>query len=201
MRREVRFLMLAAMLAAAAARGGRIEEIKKDLETQPDNVDLYVELALEYDDVKDYKKAQDTYKMALALAPSDANIHYRLAESYLADENLPAAIESYRDVLRLDAAQKICYYQMGRAYMGLRDYARGAEALEAFVATAPADFNALWYLGQCYEKQGQYDKALARYEEIYDLSTGPYASAGEVGVFGTNEDLKKHIDKISKKVR
>lgn len=186
--------------AAVAAYGGVIENIKADIAADPDNADLYVELAMEYEDVKNWRDAADAYLMAIAVSPGEADLHFRLGEVYLADDKLGPAIDAYRRALAIDDSLKKAYYQMGRAYLGLKQYGEAVASLEKYVDAFPYDFNGLWFLGRALEKSGRKREALEQYERILDYSTGAYAAAGEIGVFGTSDDLAEYARKLSKEI-
>jgi tetratricopeptide (TPR) repeat protein len=183
-----------------SAVAGTIEDIRADIADDPNNADLYFELALEYEDVKNWADAADAYKMAIGLDPGDANLHFRLAEVYLSDDELGTAIDSYRRALTLDDGLNAARYQMGRAYLGLKQGDEAVKVFEEYVAASPYDFNGLWYLGKSYEMVGREKEALEEYNKILDYSTGAFASAGEIGVFGTSDDLEKYIRKLEKDV-
>ncbi len=191
---------LAAGAVAAAAYGGVIENIKADIAADPDNADLYSELAMEYEGVKNWRDAADAYLMAIALAPGDADLRFRLAEVYLADDKLGPAVDAYRQALSLDASLTAAYYQMGWAHLGLRQYDEAAASLQKYVEASPYDFNGRWFLGRALEKLGRKKDALEQYEKILDYSTGAYAAAGEIGVFGTSDDLAAYVRKLSKEI-
>lgn len=190
----------ACALLAATAYGGVIENIKEDIAADPDNPDLYFELALEYEDVENWRGAADAYLMAIALDPDDADLRFRLAEAYLADEEVMSAIDSYRQALSRDGALSRARYQLGRCYLGLKEYDEAIAAFEQYVEASPYDFNGLWYLGQSLEKAGRKKDALGYYEKILDYSTGAFASAGEIGVFGTSDDIAAYIRKLDKEI-
>jgi len=110
------------------------------------------------------------------------------------------AVDAYRKVLSLEPALSRAQYQLGRCYLGLGEYGQAIAAFEDYVEASPYDFNGLWYLGQSLEKAGRKKEALDYYKKIYDYSTGAFASAGEIGVFGTSDDLAAYIRKLEKKV-
>jgi len=187
-------------LLAAAAYGGAIENIRADIAADPNNPDLYFDLALEYEGIKDWREAAEAYLMAIALDPGDADLHFRLAEVYLADEEVMLAIDSYRKALTLDPALSRAHYQLGRCYLGLKEYDNAIAAFEKYVEASPYDFNGLWYLGQSLEKARRKKEALDYYKMILDYSTGAFASAGEIGVFGTSDDIAAYIRKLEKEI-
>ncbi len=192
--------LCAAAVFAAAAYGGVIEEIEADIAADPDNADLYVELAMEYEYANDWREAVDAYLMALALVPGDADVHFRLAEVYFAVDKLEPAIDEYRKAIALDENLAKAHYQLGRAYLGMKRYDDAVTSLETYVEASPYDFDGLWFLGRALEKVGRKRDALERYEKILDYSTGAYAAVGKIGVFGTSDDLAAHVRKLKKEV-
>jgi tetratricopeptide (TPR) repeat protein len=197
--RVVRFVGVG-LLLAAAAYGGAIEDIEAEIAADPDNADLYFDLALEYEAINDWREAADAYKMAISLDPGDADLHFRLAEAYLVQEEVMLAVDAYRKALSLEPALSRAHYQLGRCYLGLREYDKAIASFEAFVEASPYDFNGLWYLGQSLEKAGRKKEALEYYKKILDYSTGAFASAGEIGVFGTSDDIAEYIRKLEKDI-
>lgn len=200
MKRYLGWILVGATALAAAAAGDLIEDVQADLLADPNNPDLYFELAMAYEEAGDWRGAVDAYLMAISLAPTDAYLHFRLAEVYFAVEKFGPAVDSYRQALSLDPGLSQAYYQMGRAYLGLKQYSDAAEALLKFTEASPYDFNGLWYLGQALEKGGRKKEALEYYKKILDYSTGAFASAGEVGVFGTSDDLARYIQKLDREI-
>jgi tetratricopeptide (TPR) repeat protein len=192
--------LLTAAVFAAAAYGGVIEEIETDIAADPDNADLYVELAMEYEYANDWREAVDAYLMALALVPNDADVHFRLAEVYFAVDKLEPAIDEYRKAVALDENLNKAHYQIGRAYFGMKRYDEAVVSLEKYAGASPYDFNGLWFLGRALEKVGRKRDALERYEKILDYSTGAYAAVGEIGDFGTSDDLAAYVRKLKKEV-
>lgn len=197
--RVVRFVGVGVLLAVAAY-GGAIDKIKADIAADPNNADLYFDLALEYEAINDWRGATDAYKMAISLDPRDADLHFRLGEAYLVQEEVMLAIDAYRKALSLDPALSKAHYQLGRCYLGLKEYDNAIASFEAFVEASPYDFNGLWYLGQSLEKAGRKKEALEYYKKILDYSTGAFASAGEIGVFGTSDDIAAYIRKLDKEI-
>lgn len=187
-------------LLAAAVYGGAIEDIRAEIAADPDNADLYFDLALEYEAINDWREAADAYLMAIALDPGDADLHFRLAEAYLVQEEVMLAIDSYRKTLSLDGTLSRAHYQLGRCYLGLKEYDDAIAAFEQYVEASPYDFNGLWYLGQSLEKARRKKEALDYYKKILDYSTGAFASAGEIGVFGTSDDIAAYIRKLEKDI-
>ncbi len=187
-------------VGAAAAYGDVIEDIKADIAANPNNPDLYVELAMEYEYGNDWRNAVDAYLMALALAPSDADVHFRLAEVYFDVEKFEPAIEEYRKAVGLDAGLVKAYYQMGRAYLALRRRDEAIASLETYVQEQPYDFNGRWFLGRALEEAGRKKEALEQYDKILDYVTGAYAAAGKIGVFGTSDDLAAYVAKLRKEI-
>ena len=62
---------------AAGVHAGVIEDIKADIAADPNNAELYVELAAEYESRKGWREAAAGYNMALALEPGYAARPFR----------------------------------------------------------------------------------------------------------------------------
>jgi tetratricopeptide (TPR) repeat protein len=181
-----------------------VADIKNDIAADPNNADLYVELAEAYASGGMYDDAAAAYREAITRTESDAFVTLALADLYLESglegnrQHFSSAVEAYRSALSKDPTLTGALKNLGRSYHEMGQYENAINAYELYLEEKPLDYDTLWRCGRAYEGLGRYEKAVEKYETIYEAVTGPFATAGRVGDFGTAEDLKKHIDKIKK---
>ncbi len=60
----------------------KFEELEKKLKETPDNVDLLIDLGIEYGISKHFKKAKDAFTRAIELDDQNADAHYNLGVLY-----------------------------------------------------------------------------------------------------------------------
>src|SRR6478735_8495271 len=64
--------------------------------------DTYLYLGIAYRHMKEYKKAEDTFREGLTHFPTDARFHTELANSFLENNDIDLAISELKEVLVLD---------------------------------------------------------------------------------------------------
>jgi tetratricopeptide (TPR) repeat protein len=184
--------------------GSYVADIEADITADPNNADLYVELAEAYASGGHYDDAAAAYREAISRTDDDAFLTLAMADLYLESglegngNHLSAAVDAYRSALSKDPTLSAAIRNMGRAYHEMGQYENAVNAYELYLEKKPLDYDTLWRCGRAYEGLGRYEEALGKYQTIYEAVTGPFATAGQVGVFGTADDLKKHIDKLKK---
>lgn len=202
--KKLLIILLAAAAVSYADLESYIADIEADIAADPSNPDLYVELAEVYAGTGKYNDAAAAYREAIARTEEDAFVTLALADMYLESglegnrEHLSPAVDTYRSVLSKDDTLIAARKNIGRAYHEMGQYENAVGAYELYLKEKQLDYDTLWLCGRAYEGLGRYEKALEKYQIIYDAVTGPFATAGRVGKFGTADDLKKHIDKVKK---
>ncbi len=88
----------------------------------------------------------------------------------------------------------------GHAYAKRTKYKEALGYYNRALSLDPRCAEGLFLRASIYIDTGKYKEALTQYKRILDLSTGPFAAAGKVGVFGTADDLQEYMKKIEKKV-
>jgi tetratricopeptide (TPR) repeat protein len=197
-------ILLAAAAVSYADLESYVADIEADIAADPGNPDLYVELAEVYAGAGMYDDAAAAYREAIARTEEDAFVTLALADMYLESglegnrEHLSSAVDTYRTALSKDDTLIAARKNMGRAYHEMGQYENAVGAYELYLEEKQLDYDILWLCGRAYEGLGRYEQALEKYQIIYDAVTGPFATAGRVGGFGTADDLKRHMDNVEK---
>jgi Tol biopolymer transport system component len=77
----------------------RIADLKENIEDDPNNLDLRLQLAREYEALNRNMEALKTYEDALAIDPNQADIKYSYAELALRMGDKRKSFQSYKDIL------------------------------------------------------------------------------------------------------
>jgi tetratricopeptide (TPR) repeat protein len=128
------------------------------------------------------------------------------AMSLLESGDYAAAVESLEGQTKTSPDKEATFRSLGIAYMGLGQYDQAAAALEQALQHAGAipgsmEYDINDYLGTCYYKLGEYEKAQGVYDAICTLrprDAAAYVSRGTVRIAmddtdGMDEDFQKAI--------
>ena len=117
----------------------RMTEIAADLENNPDQPDQWQRIGLMYKDLQHHGSAEHSFRRALYLNPDSAFLHVELAETLKLRSELPVMPTEAR------------------------------ELLERAVALEPDNLKALWLLATDHFLNGNYETAMARWEQMLPL--------------------------------
>jgi tetratricopeptide (TPR) repeat protein len=109
-----------------------VEEYKKALEIDADNVDVLTNLGVVYYNLGQLDEAVLHYSRAIESAPGDADIHSNLAAAYVQMDQLDRALEEYLTALDLnpDLAEATC--GLGVVYLQQGEVDKAIQAFEKF---------------------------------------------------------------------
>lgn len=112
----------------------QIEELEKRLESEPENVEVMVELASQYGEQNEIRKAVDLLEQTVGIDPENATAHYNMGVCYLKvlksdlevseiwedkaddEEFFELAIVSFQRAIELDPDLYEAYNNLGRLY-------------------------------------------------------------------------------------
>lgn len=160
---------------------GRLEEAQEEflraLDLNPHYTEAALNLAVTYNDLGEYDKAQQVYRTAIARdvrGPDDvdgfakgkiANLHAELAQAYL-DVGMPnEAIQEYRNAIRLCPHFADLRVRLSNVYRQTGDLAAARFELEEAVRVRPAYNTARVAMGILLLVSGQRQKAIEQWEE------------------------------------
>ena len=132
----------------------------------------YLEQGHKYYEAKEYLKAIDAYKKAIALKPDTqvlAAAHWLLGQSYNELERYEEAIPALRDALRLKPDDAVASRDLGNAYYSLKQYPDAALAYKQAIRLKPDYADAHYWLGLTYFEMGKKDEALQIYRKLLTI--------------------------------
>ena len=74
-------------------------------------------------------------------------------------------IEMFKDVIKMDPSDPVVWFGLGQEYMHVALYSEAVEAFESALRLNPNYSAAYRFLGECFEKSGQPQKAKEIYEK------------------------------------
>ena len=160
---------------------GRLEEardeFRKALELNPHYTEASLNLAVTYNDLGEYEKAQQVYRGAVSHDPRTgedvdrfakgkiANLHADLAQAYL-DVGLPnEAVQEYRTAIRLCPHFADLRVRLASVYQQIGDTVAARYELEEALRARPAYLPARVAMGVLLLVVGQRPQAIEQWEE------------------------------------
>jgi len=122
--------------------------------------DLYDLLGDAYSQAKDYAKAEEAYRQAIAGDPDDPGHRHGLAQALMSQEKYQEALEQFNKLTELEPGTAENFLSAAQIYMQLRKYDDAASSLARAKQLAPGSLKILYNEALLYEKQGHYDDAV-----------------------------------------
>ena len=129
----------------------------------------HIDLASQYHDSGDIDKEIAEYIAALELKPDDAVTHLLLGKLYYDQERFDEAVVEYKEVARLAALDPnliITVPSAGDVYYEHGEYEKAIPEYLASLELSPDNIDDYMSLAFSYYKVEQYDKAVAKYQEV-----------------------------------
>ena len=167
------------MLAYLYTQEGDTSKAQQVLNNIPDDdrsAKLYATLGYTYEEQKDYKKAIDAYRKAVALDKDNLESVRGLAQNLLSDGQLDAALEQYKIIVDADPADAQSYQHIAEID---RRNGKFDAALDALKKAAPLvqDSQEIPYnMAVIYEAQGRYDEAAQTIQQLLQKGEKPDAA-------------------------
>jgi tetratricopeptide (TPR) repeat protein len=109
-----------------------VEEYKKALEIDADNVDVLTNLGVVYYNLGQLDESVVYYSRAIESAPGDADIHSNLAAAYVQMNQLDRALEEYLTAMDLNPDLAEAAFGLGVVYLQQGEVEKAIQAFEKF---------------------------------------------------------------------
>jgi tetratricopeptide (TPR) repeat protein len=157
------FIELGRLRDASQDYSGAISSFQDALHDQPDSWDANLALARSYGKIELNSQAIDAYKHCILLRPKSEEGYQEIAGIYQHMGYLNKAINFYQKAIKIKP-QVESYLGMADCYVRQDDITHATEILQQAKTVLPrADYDVR--LGDIYEKQGNWSKAAASWEE------------------------------------
>ncbi len=155
------------------------DRIKKSVQLDPLNPKFNARLGMAHYYLRKDKKAEYSYRTALAINDQDYNTHYNLGELYLSwsDDgdkvtkvrtNIAKALASYLGCLELNGEHVQAHYKVGMILNGNGQHKEAIKHLTKTVEKLPNHVSALMQLALAYERLNRKDEAKMYYSMAYE---------------------------------
>ena len=148
----------------------------------PDNADIYQQIALVFRGLGDYQLSLKYFRKALELKPQFPEATNNMGTVYLLMGDWPKAISCFREAaedIKYETPQ-FAYNNMGLAYFKMGDYKKAVENYETALRLSRSYAVVYLNLARLHEKKGDAKEAEANYREA--ILYRPRDPAGHMGL-------------------
>jgi tetratricopeptide (TPR) repeat protein/transglutaminase-like putative cysteine protease len=147
---------------------GAIEEYRKALQLQPDNIRAHRTLGDALFNKNVFDEAATEYREVIRLKPGDAEAHSSLGD-VLSDRDANGAIVEYREAIRLKPGYAPAHRSLGTALFYEGDFDQAIAEYNEAVRLNPDDPVAHYNFGDALFRKGDIDGAVREYRETLRL--------------------------------
>jgi Tfp pilus assembly protein PilF len=148
-----------------------IKHIQTALKLDPKNTDAKSNLASLHLDMKQYDVAKKYYNEVLSdmTYPKQHITYYNLGKLEYEQKNLPEAKKYFTQSVQENPNTCASQYYLGLIEFKTKNYKAAQNYFkEAYYGVCYSNEFPLYYHGLAFEKNGEYDKAIGRYQELID---------------------------------
>lgn len=144
-------------------------EMKEALRLYPKNFEALFGLGELYTTTKEYDKALECYKQALAYNTGDSKAINNLGNTYFRMGKYQEAFETLNNAIKLFPNGYEGYNNIGSVYFATGQYQQAAEVYKTAINLSPGYVDAVKNLGSCYGMLKQYDDAINQFLKAQKL--------------------------------
>jgi tetratricopeptide (TPR) repeat protein len=122
--------------------------------------DIYDLLGDAYSQEKDYPKAEEAYRKAVAEDPDDTGHLHGLAQALLAQDKYAEALEQFKKLSELEPGTFENYVRMAQLYRRVGKFEEAESSLLRAKQLAPGNLEILYNEALLYEDEGRFDDAV-----------------------------------------
>jgi Tfp pilus assembly protein PilF len=160
----------------------------------PASAEAYFAQGSVFEGAKDYAKAVEAYKKAIALDGSFVGAYNRLAFTYYSQGEHELALSAYKQSLAVKPDQGGIFTMMGYVHVTLKQYPEAIEAFRSDLRLVPDYAPAHLGLGKAYHDLRQYPDAVAAYKE--GLRLQPDSAPGLFGLGALYAEMGRRDDAL-----
>ncbi len=149
---------------------------------------IYARLGDQYAKQKDFAKADQARRQALALNPEDADTRLALADSNMTRRQYVAALAQYDAAAKLRPNDPAIQNQRGVAYKNLKQYPKALQAFKQALALDPSNAQVQNNIGVLYELLGNKAQAVTAYKKALALNPSLEVARKNLSRFAHKQD-------------
>jgi len=159
-----------AFLYTAEGDSARAAEVLSKVPDSARSAKLYSVLGYTYEQQKDYKKAIDAYRKAIALDRDNLDAIRGLAQNLMNDGQTDAALEQYKIIADANPEDPQTRLRMAEIYRKQGKYDQALDNLKEAQATVPDSMEVPYNMAAIYQAQGHYDEAIQVMQDLLKKS-------------------------------
>ena len=160
-----------AVLCAKTKESDKAEEIlKKIIESNPDFLLAYKDLAIIYMTRKLFDRAQDYFDKALKIDPNNQLLVFEYANYNYLLCDYEKAKKYYNKLLKEPIIPCYMLVSIALNYIAIQDYKKAKDVLIRAIALEPRNVSVLFHLGQVYFIEKSFENAKQLLEDAYNIA-------------------------------
>jgi len=139
------------------------------LAAKEDKDEVYLDLAMEYENANNFKMALAVLKEAIAYNPKNEAAIYEVAFCYDHLKEYEKSIKCYSDFIDENPYSFTAWYNLGNAYLKLENYEKAIWAYD-YCILINDDFGPVYFnMGNAYLSHNRYTKAIEQFHKCMEL--------------------------------
>ena len=160
---------------------GAIEEFKKALAVDPENVNVHNSLGVCYGVQGESDLAIDAFETAIRFDPTDVMATFNLGLAHIKQGDQEKALEMFLQAHELDRENPEVAYQIGVYHQERGDTDLAIEYLEEAAGNSPKGAHVFRALGECYLEKEMHREAAKAYEKVIKFNPTDAKSLSTLG--------------------
>ncbi|BCB95689.1 hypothetical protein JZK55_06110 [Dissulfurispira thermophila] len=148
------------------------EEVKKKLQANPADADLWYHLADLYDRSGMYNEAIEAFKKVVELKPDMGYAYFKMGTAYNRIDKPEKAVKSFKKAIQLMPDYAVAHNNLAIAYGKLGNTSEEINALKKAIKLRPRYGVARYNLGIAYLKKGERAAAKREYNLLRQIDEG-----------------------------
>ncbi len=146
-----------------------IDYLTQAYKIYPANTSFIYDLAYCYERTGDLEKSISFYQKFLDIDVFSEHIWYNLGNVYFREGKKKEALECYDYALAIDPEYFSVYFNKANVLVADNKYAEAIEVYREYLLLDEESVPSLCYIGECFEKLGDYQNAKAHYSHALEL--------------------------------
>ncbi|MCS6955445.1 MAG: tetratricopeptide repeat protein, partial [Candidatus Calescibacterium sp.] len=172
-----------------------INYFRKIIELRTENWEAYLYLGIAYEGIENYEQALFYLKRAVASNQYLAESYWIMGRIYLKLGNYGLALKNYEKAVELALNNTRYLNSLARLYLILDKNSQAIKTLQLAIDNNPNSKWSYYYLGQCLEKEYNFDMAIEQYEKAINID--PLFTEAKISLaklYQLNNNTKRAIE-------
>jgi tetratricopeptide (TPR) repeat protein len=139
------------------------------LKYAPDSYRVINNLGMAYAAQGSYKKAEETYKKAIALDSSNPIAYHNLGNAYKETGKKDLAIKNFETAISLDPSFVFSYNALVNIYLEEKNYQKTKQVLEAYLDHSSSKVETLFLLAKVAAEEGNLNESLGYLKRALEI--------------------------------